>query len=791
MASRHLTPSVAGAVSAAARIVGNLIVIARSTQLQSTFGTRLMLGSIMMALAVGLGCSGNPEQKRQAYLESGNTLMAQGKPADAIVEYRNAIRVDGKFGEARYRLAEAYSQTGDLRRALQEYIRAADLLPDNVESQVKAGTMLLLARQFEEAKARAEQALKVDPKSIDAQILLGNATAGTRDIDGAINEFEEAIKMAPADSRAYTALGAAQLAQGQAAEAERLFRQAIEVQPSAVPARLALANFLWSANRRPEAEVVFGEALKLEPNNKLANRAMAVFHSAGENPAAAEPYLKALASDPSDTNSRLALGDFYLRLGRNDDARKMFAQAAAEKGGFAPGTIRLASLAFGEKNATEAYRLLGEVLARDPKNVDALLARSRVQRADGKAKEALASAQEAVAAAPDSAPALYERAMAEFDLSMVDEAVKSLREVVRLSPRSVPAQLQLANALLRQREPAAALRAAEDAMRNAPQNASARLLVARAQMASGDLTAAAATMEPLQKQFPEAGVVWSQLGTLRVLQRDLPGARQAFERGLALQPGQHDATQGLAMIDLAENKPAAAVSRVEAELARTPDHRGHLATAGRVYLAQRDFGKAETTLRKLLTVDNTNLEAYGLLGQLYLMQNKTEQALQEFETLSKQQPNAVGPHTVIGMLLQSMNRLDEAQQRYERVIQIDRQAPVAANNLAWLYAERGGNLDVALQLAQTARRNLPNAPAVADTLGWVYYKKQQYDNAIRELADAVAKDPDNPEYQYHLGAAYAAKGDVPKARVALQKAVARPFAGSDEARRALAALPGA
>ncbi len=260
-------------------------------------------------------------------------------------------------------------------------------------------------------------------------------------------------------------------------------------------------------------------------------------------------------------------------------------------------------------------------------------------------------------------------------------------------------------------------------------------------MAAGDHVAAAATMEPLQKQFPEAGIVWSQLGTLRMLQRDLKGARAAFEKGLALQPGQKEATQGLAMIDLAEGKPAAAVARLEAQLAKTPDDKGHLSTAARVYMSTRDYAKAETALRKVLALDNTNLETYGLLGQLYLMQNKADQALQEYETISKQQPNSVGPHTVVAMLLQSMNRMDEAQQRYERVIQIDRQAPVAANNLAWMYAERGGNLDMALQLAQTARRNLPNAPAVADTLGWVYYKKQQYDMAIRELADAVEQGP--------------------------------------------------
>ena len=380
MAPRHPAPALAGGLGAAARIVEILTVIARSSQLHRKIGTRLMVGGFVIALAIGVGCSGNPEQKKKAFLDSGNALMAQNKPADAIVQYRNAIKVDAKFGEARLKLAEAYGLTGDMRRSAQEYIRAADLLPANVDAQIKAGTMLLLARQFEDAKSRAEKALQADPKSVDAQILLGNATAGTKDVEGAIKEFEEAIKLAPADSRAYTALGAAQLAQGQAVEAERLFRQAVEVQPSAVPARLALANFLWSANRRNEAEVAFGEALKLEPGNKLANRALAAFHAAGENPAAAEPYLKALAADPADTGARLGLGDYYLRLGRTEDARKVFTQVAAEKAGFTAGTIRLASMAFNDKNPTEAYRLLGEILKRDPKNVEALLTRARIQR---------------------------------------------------------------------------------------------------------------------------------------------------------------------------------------------------------------------------------------------------------------------------------------------------------------------------------------------------------------------------------------------------------------------------
>ncbi len=69
------------------------------------------------------------------------------------------------------------------------------------------------------------------------------------------------------------------------------------------------------------------------------------------------------------------------------------------------------------------------------------------------------------------------------------------------------------------------------------------------------------------------------------------------------------------------------------------------------------------------------------------------------------------------------NKPDEARKLYEHALSLDPQMPVAANNLAWDYAERGQNLDVALNLAQTAKAKLPNTAAVSDTLGWVYYKK--------------------------------------------------------------------
>ena len=127
---------------------------------------------------------------------------------------------------------------------------------------------------------------------------------------------------------------------------------------------------------------------------------------------------------------------------------------------------------------------------------------------------------------------------------------------------------------------------------------------------------------------------------------------------------------------------------------------------------------------------------------------------------------------------------------FERVLAIDSKAPIAANNLAWIYAENGGNLDVALQLAQTAFAAAPNSAEVADTLGWIYLRKELYPLAIKALDRAIELDPKNPTFQYHLGLAYARNGNAERARARLEAALRlRPdFDGAADAKRVLAGL---
>jgi cellulose synthase operon protein C len=107
---------------------------------------------------------------------------------------------------------------------------------------------------------------------------------------------------------------------------------------------------------------------------------------------------------------------------------------------------------------------------------------------------------------------------------------------------------------------------------------------------------------------------------------------------------------------------------------------------------------------------------------------------------------------------------------------------------------QGGNVDVALGLAQTARRGGPDWPNAADTLGWAYYQKGIYDSAISQFQEALrlaAKrgDPDNADLHYHLGLAYQKKNNPGLARQQLEKAV-KLDPKRDDARKALSELHG-
>jgi tetratricopeptide (TPR) repeat protein len=306
----------------------------------------------------------------------------------------------------------------------------------------------------------------------------------------------------------------------------------------------------------------------------------------------------------------------------------------------------------------------------------------------------------------------------------------------------------------------------------------------------GRLDSAERTLNALVSAIPGSPVVQTEIGRLELARKNRSEARAAFERALSKDPNFVDALSALTKMDLEDKHQDVARARVDAAVKRNGKDGRTAALAGATYVALGDYAKAEPELRQAIAMEPGNLTAYGLLAQVFASQKRLADATREFEGLAQRAPKAVGVQTFMAILLDLQHRTDDARAQYQKVLEIDPRAPVAANNLAWMYAEQGQQLDEALQLAQTAKAQLPDEPSVTDTLAWVYYKKNLSDLAIPILEPLTRQDPNNPTYRYHLGLAYAKAGKNSLARQSLERALALklPAADAVDARKTLDTL---
>src|SRR6476469_2500930 len=126
--------------------------------------TRIVCVAIMVAACSG--CLGNDEAAKRDLVQKGKAYAAQKRYPEAIIEFKKAAQRDVRFADAYYELGQAYAASGDLRNALPAYTRAGDLAPDNGEANLKAGNLMLLSRQVQDAKTRARAILVKDPKNV-------------------------------------------------------------------------------------------------------------------------------------------------------------------------------------------------------------------------------------------------------------------------------------------------------------------------------------------------------------------------------------------------------------------------------------------------------------------------------------------------------------------------------------------------------------------------------------------------------------------------------------------------
>jgi Flp pilus assembly protein TadD len=188
-----------------------------------------------------------------------------------------------------------------------------------------------------------------------------------------------------------------------------------------------------------------------------------------------------------------------------------------------------------------------------------------------------------------------------------------------------------------------------------------------------------------------------------------------------------------------------------------------LLAEGNAAVKSGEFDTAIARYQKVLeSLDPDSASAGDLqlrLGETYRRKGDFDSAIRSLARANDLLPgNPVIVGTLALALDSSGNRAD-AQRAYRAAIDLDANNAIAMNNLAFLLAEGGTDLDEALRLARRAMELTSSAADVTDTAGWVHLKRGENDQAIALFADAVAKEPAEESYRDHLLMALERKGD--------------------------------
>jgi tetratricopeptide (TPR) repeat protein len=705
-------------------------------------------------LLISTACNRDPAARTRQYIQHGDELAKSGKYEAASIEYLNAIKLTPSSADAHEKLADAATRNRDARTAVNEMLRVAELKPSDPAAQVRAASVYLLAGRFEDARARAQAALKLDEADADAHIALAQALAGLKDQTRSEAELREAVKLAP----------------------------------DAPKPHVALAGALWSAGRPADAEAELRRAVALGPQDVGANRALALLLMATKRAPEAEPFWTTVAHAPNGIP--FARVDYLSAMNRLADAERELTDLVSHDSTRDAARIRLAAVQYAMNKRDAAHDTLRAVLQRAPANVPALLLNARFFQTERKLDEALRAAQAAVAAdAAHSEPLIVE---AGVYAALGDEtrAVQALESALKIAPGDPSPYVAIARVRLANGHAQEAVQAADRARQAMPDDLAARVLLIESLSKAGQRSRAMDEARAALGQWPRAADLHVQQGALQAADGRRDDARRSFVAALDIDPKSIVAESALADLDVKDGRAQAALARMDKRLRDDPDNATLQLLSAHVEDAAGERDKAEATLDQMLRRDPSNRDARAALGRLYLASGQLDDAKAQFERLA-QSKNA-GADTMVGMILEAQKRPKDAQQALERALAANPRDGVAANNLACLYQDEG-RLDDALKWAMVANEELRNVPAAKDTLGWIRVQRGEYQQALPLLAANSETQPANVLYRYHLAYAYWKTGSTAHARDEMRRALdsGAEFQGRDEAERILGEIDAA
>jgi len=279
-------------------------------------------------------------------------------------------------------------------------------------------------------------------------------------------------------------------------------------------------------------------------------------------------------------------------------------------------------------------------------------------------------------------------------------------------------------------------------------------LVAQAQ---GDDDGALAYLQAAVDEQPHDAYLLRRLGWFYIQRKEYDAAFVTLEAALALEPAYLAVYQDLASVSEAQGNVKGVIGWLESAIATVPAYKETYNDLANVYLAQEQFHEAQVLLESAIARWPDATWAHFRLGSLYVHLKVPLQALEAFRKVVAVEPLTdieyalfVEAHSALGNIYYDQENYDLAIQYFKKAIELNPADHGSMNNLAWVFATQGVQLEEGIVLSRRSLRLNPNSPTYLDTLAELYFARGDVEQAVQIIRQAIAQDPDQPELRAHL-----------------------------------------
>lgn len=714
------------------------------------------------------------------YLQRAQALLDKGNHAAAVVDLKNALQQNPRFGQARLVLGETYLELGqnadaekELQLALEEGIEEETVLPllaqalqlqrnnealqalplGNVAAPGSLAVVLaakgmgnLNARAMTAAEAQIEQALELDATSPYVRVAKARLSLASFEADFAADELRAILEEVPDYGPAWSLLGDIEVSRDRLAEAEEAYTRAIETRVANLEDRLRRARTRLRLNELELAEEdldVLAERMPRHPEVMFTRAQLYTVQDKWNEARIILESVLAHGQGVKELETVFYLGLANVRLGNWAQAEDYALRYHNSVPLSVEGRKLLAAVMMNKPDYETVREMLEPVVATDPGDLKSskMLAQALTRLGDTTA--ALALLEKEADAFPESADAQYRLGTALYSDGQVAAALERFNRALDLDPASPSASVAAVTILLNQGENQKALEQARAFREAAPGDLTGLKLLAQVYLASGEITAATDLLEKLIDKAPEDRFPNYALAALALQENRLDDARGYYEAVLAGRPDDLDVLLKLASLSAAEQDEAGMLEYLQRAADANPE-----AAAPRLVLARYHFARGETEKVGSLTLQlsedqKQDAEVQEFLGLVSLSQDRYEDARVYLERLVKQRPDSSRAHYLLSRAYARLERSEKWRAELERSLELDPENYLARKALAYAWLLEG-DLERASRELEEVEKRFPDAPDIKHLRATIARGEGDQEQASKLLEEAFAAAPSTP-----------------------------------------------